>query len=78
MEGGQHIDVRCQPIDIDWQVTTKFKVNEYISATLLLHIIYDDDIRFDSVVDDNGVVLDPGVPRIQFRQQLGIGVVYRF
>ena len=65
-------------IDVDWQLTTKFEVNDFISATLLIHLIYDDDIRFDSVVDDNGVVLDPGVPRIQFRQQLGIGVVYRF
>ncbi|MDM9630058.1 DUF3078 domain-containing protein [Robiginitalea aurantiaca] len=65
-------------IDIDWQVTLKFKVNEFISATLLAHVIYDDDILFDRVVGDDGTVLDPGVPRIQLRQQLGIGVTYRF
>lgn len=65
-------------IDIDWQLTTKFTVNDFISATLLLHFIYDDDIKFDRVEDDNGLVIDPGVPRIQFRQQLGIGVTYTF
>jgi len=65
-------------IDINWQVTASFKVNEFISATLLAHLIYDDDIKFDTVKDDNGTVIDPGVPRIQFRQQLGIGVNYKF
>ena len=65
-------------IDVDWQVTATFKVNEFISATLLAHLIYDDDIKFDTVKDDNGTVIDPGVPRIQFRQQLGIGVNYKF
>jgi hypothetical protein len=65
-------------IDVNWQITAKFKVNEFISATLLAHIIYDDDIKFDTVQDDNGTVIEPGVPRIQFRQQLGIGVNYKF
>lgn len=65
-------------IDVDWQVTATFKVNEFISATLLAHLIYDDDIKFDTVKDDNGTVIDPGVPRIQFRQQLGIGINYKF
>lgn len=65
-------------IDVDWQLTTKFTVNEYISATLLIHFIYDDDIKFDRQVGDNGIVIDPGTPRLQFRQQLGIGITYNF
>jgi len=65
-------------IDVDWQLTTRFTVNEFISATLLVHFIYDDDIKFDRVEDDNGFVLDPGVPKLQFRQQLGIGINYKF
>jgi hypothetical protein len=65
-------------IDIDWQVRLKFQVNDFISATVQAHIIYDDDILFDREVADDGTVLDPGVPRIQLRQQLGIGITYRF
>ena len=65
-------------IDVDWQLTTTFTVNEFISATLLLHFIYDDDIKFDRVEDENGLLIDPGVPKLQFRQQLGIGINYKF
>jgi hypothetical protein len=65
-------------IDIDWQMRLKFKVNEFISATLIAHIIYDDDILFDREVAGDGTLIDPGVPRIQLRQQLGIGINYRF
>lgn len=65
-------------IDIDWQVRLKFQVNEFISATVIAHIIYDDDILFDREEAADGTLIDPGVPRIQLRQQLGIGITYRF
>ena len=42
-------------------------------------IIYDDDIRFNVITDDTtGAIIDPGVPRIQFRQLLAIGLSYNF
>ena len=65
-------------VDVDWVLKWNFKVNEYISASLLTHIIYDDDILFDRQVADDGTVINPGAPRTQFRQQLGIGIKYQF
>ncbi len=65
-------------VDVDWQLRFLFKVNEYISATLLAHMIYDDDIKFDREVAPDGTVVDEGSPRTQFRQQLGIGINYKF
>ncbi len=65
-------------VDVDWQIKFNFRVNEYINATLLTHLIYDDDILFDREVADDGTVIDPGSPRTQFRQQLGIGINYKF
>ncbi|MEN1785274.1 MAG: DUF3078 domain-containing protein [Bacteroidota bacterium] len=65
-------------VDIDWELNFKFKVNEYINANIGTHIIYDDDIKFEEVVDASGTVTDPGVPRVQFKQALGIGLGYSF
>lgn len=65
-------------VDVDWQLKFNFKVNEFIHATLLTHLIYDDDILFDREVAGDGTVIDPGTPRTQFRQQLGIGINYKF
>jgi len=65
-------------IDVDWELNFKFTVNEYISATIGTHIIYDDDILFDEQKADDGTVIDPGEPRIQFKQTLGIGIAYSF
>ena len=65
-------------VDMDWELNFNFKVNEYINANFGTHIIYDDDIKFDQVVNDAGDVVDPGTPRIQFKQVLGIGRGYNF
>lgn len=65
-------------IDVDWTLNFNFKVNKFLSASLLTQIIYDDNIKFDREVAPDGTVIDPGGPRTQFRQQLGIGINYRF
>jgi len=65
-------------VDIDWTLKFNFKVNDFLSATLLTQIIYDDDIKFDREVAPDGTVINPGSPRTQFRQQLGIGINYKF
>ncbi len=41
-------------------------------------MIYDDDILFDVVKNDNGTIVDPGTPKIQFKQVLGVGLLYGF
>ncbi|WP_299530330.1 DUF3078 domain-containing protein [Ulvibacterium sp.] len=65
-------------VDIDWELNFNLKVNEYIVTTIGTHLIYDDDILFDEQVNAEGVVIDPGEPRIQFKQLLGVGVSYDF
>lgn len=65
-------------IDIDWELSFELIVNKYITATLGTHIIYDDDIKFNEVLADDGSVLDPGVPKTQFKQLVGLGFTYNF
>ncbi|WP_446051403.1 DUF3078 domain-containing protein [Zobellia laminariae] len=65
-------------IDVDWELNFDLKVNKYVVTTIGTHIIYDDDILFDEQTDANGIVLDAGRPRIQFKQLLGVGVSYAF
>lgn len=65
-------------IDVDWEFNFYFTVNNFIEATLGTHIIYDDDIKFDREVADDGTVINPGGARVQFKQILGIGLIYEF
>ncbi|MCX2718722.1 DUF3078 domain-containing protein [Lentiprolixibacter aurantiacus] len=65
-------------VDIDWELNLNLKVNEYIKANIGTQIIYDDDILFNEVKADDGSIVDPGQPRIQFRQLLGVGLAYNF
>ncbi len=65
-------------VDVDWELNFHLTVNKYIKANIGTHIIYDDDILFDEIKDANGLVIDSGVPRIQFKQILGVGILYDF
>ncbi|WP_036381430.1 DUF3078 domain-containing protein [Muricauda sp. MAR_2010_75] len=65
-------------IDVDWEMNFNLKVNDHINANIGTHLIYDDDIKFDEVVADDGTVVDPGIPRIQFKQLLGVGLLFSF
>lgn len=48
------------------------KVNEFLSANLVSHLIYDDDVK----------ILDPdtgkSVPRVQFMEMFGVGLLVKF
>ncbi|WP_158975255.1 DUF3078 domain-containing protein [Cellulophaga sp. L1A9] len=65
-------------IDVDWELNFNLKVNKYITSTIGTQVIFDDDILFDEVTDDNGIVTQKGVPKIQFKQILGVGLSYDF
>ncbi len=65
-------------IDMDWEMTLNLTVNKYVNATIGTHVIYDDDIVFDEVKAPDGTILEPGEPRIQFKQLLGVGLSYSF
>ncbi len=60
-------------IDVNWELQFNFKVNDYVVAKLGSHLKYDDDIK---VQEENaeGELVDIG-PKVQWKQQLGIGVI---
>ena len=60
-------------IDVDWELIVDLKVNEYIKARIGSHIRYDDDIRTTST-DQDGLERDEG-PKIQWKQQIGVGIL---
>ncbi|MCL6266860.1 DUF3078 domain-containing protein [Flagellimonas myxillae] len=65
-------------VDVDWELNFNLKVNKYIKTNIGTHLIYDDDIKFDEVVADDGSIIDPGIAKIQFKQLLGVGLSYAF
>ena len=64
-------------IDIDWELNLDLKVNDYVRASVGSHLKYDDDIKFKFDRDDDGT-LETGGPRIQWKQLLGVGIIYEF
>jgi len=62
-----------QNIDVEWKVLINMKVNEFLSANLNTHLIYDDDIA--SVNEDTGL---PGGAKVQFKEIFGVGLTYKF
>lgn len=64
-------------IDIDWQLQVDMVVNEFIKASIGTHVRYDDDVKVREDIDGDGKLENLG-PRIQFKQMLGVGVVYNF
>ncbi|WP_333693205.1 DUF3078 domain-containing protein [Flavobacterium sp.] len=62
-------------IDIDWQLQLNMVVNQYVRANIGFHMIYDDDIKAKKEVEGEQITIGP---RIQFKQALGVGVVYAF
>ncbi len=64
-------------IDVDWQLDVNLKVNDFIKANIGSQLRYDDDVKFKEDIDGDGELETVG-PRVQFKQLLGVGVVYEF
>ncbi len=60
-------------IDIDWRVNLQFRINKYVAAKIGSHLIYDDDIKTIKT-NSAGQEVRSG-PKVQWKQQLGIGLV---
>ena len=58
-----------QYVDVNWDLLLTFKVNEFLSATLMTQLIYDYDIKFGP---------EPGEPKVQFKELFGLGLAYNF
>jgi len=61
-----------QNIDVDWKMSINMKINDYLSANLNTHLIYDDDIKTS---DDEG---NPSGAKVQFKEVFGVGLTYKF
>jgi len=66
-----------EKIDISWEVMINMKVNEFLSANLHTHLMWDDDIKFDQV-NDAGVVTGEPISKVQFKEVFGVGLSYKF
>lgn len=65
-------------VDVEWELNLNLTVNNFVKATIGTYVIYDDDIRFDVQEDADGNIIDPGVPRVQLKQLLSVGMAYNF
>lgn len=61
-----------QNIDVDWKMLISMKINDYLSANITTHLIYDDDIKTS---DDEG---NPEGAKVQFKEVFGVGLTYKF
>ncbi|MCK3684768.1 DUF3078 domain-containing protein [Maribellus sp. YY47] len=59
-------------VDLDWKVQINMKVNDYLSANLITHLIYDNDTKIKD--PDTGIAS----PRLQFMESFGVGLTFRF
>ena len=66
-----YLDGNYKYIDVNGQFALLMKVNNWLTASLTMDVIYDHDILFDT--SDGG----PN-RRTQFKQVLGIGLTHRF
>ncbi|MCB0507749.1 MAG: DUF3078 domain-containing protein [Chitinophagales bacterium] len=58
-------------IDVDWQTTLGLKVNKFLSASVFMHLIWDNDVTFPTN--------NPNfkTSKVQFRDIIGVGLTYQ-
>jgi hypothetical protein len=66
-----------QYIDVNWDLLLTFKVNDYLSASLLTQLIYDYDIKFGEDTTGDGEY-DTFSEKVQFKELFGLGLTYSF
>ncbi len=64
-------------IDVNWELAFKFKINKFMEANIGSQLVYDDDIKHKEDINGDGNLETLGA-RVQVKQQLGIGVLYKF
>ncbi len=60
-------------IDIDWSLNFSFKVNDFVAAKIGSHLLYDNDTK-NMYTNAAGQEVQGGA-KVQWKQQLGIGVL---
>lgn len=71
-----------QNIDVDWEINLEKQLSLFFTVLLNIHMIYDDDIRFPKLDEnDNPIQLPDGsekkVPKLQFKQYLGVTFLFK-
>lgn len=64
--------------DVDWLTGINMPINEFLTATIGLHLLYDHDIDITRTETVNGEEVTVTGPTTQFMQQFGIGLTYNF
>lgn len=59
-------------IDVDWTLKVIMKVNDYLSANLITHLIYDNDVKIQGS-DSNA----SPAPALQFMESFGVGLTFK-
>jgi hypothetical protein len=62
-------------IDVEWRLQFDLIVNKYVKANIGMHLIYDDDVK--TIEEVNGQKVETAA-KVQFKESLGIGMVYSF
>jgi len=64
-----------QKQDLNWENIINLKLNEFINMRFLLHLIYDDDVKF-AVYDENDVKIGEK-SKLQVKEYFSIGFAYK-
>ncbi len=67
-----------QNIDINWETLILMKVNRFVTVSISTQMIYDHDIPVPVKREVNGQTVDSTGPRLQFREVVAIGLIYKF
>ena len=75
----EHRDDDRLRLDFNWENTINFVINKYISTILFVHLKYDHNTTFPVYETIEGVetVVD-NVPKLQFKESLGVAFIHRF
>lgn len=63
--------------DVNWDTQILLKINKYISGNIFTQLVYDEDILFDVDTTGDGIA-DKQMPKVQFKQLIGLGFSYKF
>lgn len=66
-------------VDVNFDALLAMKVNKYLTSSVFVALVYDDDIKIPLYEKRNGERVQVGEgPRLQFKEVLGIGLSYKF
>ena len=63
--------------DINWENLLNAQLTQYINMQMMVHMIYDDDVKFPVTKTVNGVEVETQEPRLQLKQLITVGFTYK-